>query len=226
MKQFTKEQETISSRNKAKARAWFREHGLIPSDGKRYALHHKDPSWRQNDIERYIQWNVEDLEVMSLKDHAKWHYEHSDNFGFKEGHEVPEEMRQKMSEAHSALKDNYSYHHRMMMSVNHAGGKGDNDTNLTYEEKVARFEANEVIKEHKKYIRAKKIEYYEWLKTVEEEINSINIQRETLEALLECQTNCHIRVELRNEIKKTIADKQKCNKQKRMSFKAWLIENE
>lgn len=41
-----------------------------------YVLHHIDPSWKENDMERYIQWNIEDLEMLTLKEHNLIHEKH------------------------------------------------------------------------------------------------------------------------------------------------------
>lgn len=36
-------------------------------------MHHKDTSLRENDIERYIQWNYEDIEIMTQSEHTRLH---------------------------------------------------------------------------------------------------------------------------------------------------------
>lgn len=36
-------------------------------------LHHKDTEMFKNDIKRYIQWNPEDLEIMTLSEHTRFH---------------------------------------------------------------------------------------------------------------------------------------------------------
>lgn len=36
-------------------------------------LHHKDINLRHNNPERYIQWNIEDLEIMNRSEHSKLH---------------------------------------------------------------------------------------------------------------------------------------------------------
>ena len=64
----TEAQRAISSKNKAKAREYF---GI--SGDKNLILHHIDMSLRHNDIERYIQWNPEDLIVMTNSEHTKYH---------------------------------------------------------------------------------------------------------------------------------------------------------
>lgn len=40
---------------------------------KGWVLHHKDTSLIRNDIERYIQWNIDDLVPMTRSDHLKLH---------------------------------------------------------------------------------------------------------------------------------------------------------
>ena len=74
----TKEQEKISEKNKYKAWGYFVSIGAIPKDAKKYSyvLHHIDPSWKHNDIERYIQWNPEDLVIMTRAEHVKLHWEY------------------------------------------------------------------------------------------------------------------------------------------------------
>ena len=65
----TKEQESISRKNWKIARLHF---GL---KGYEYVLHHKNPDWKENDVERYIQWNFDDLEVLTRAEHIKRHPE-------------------------------------------------------------------------------------------------------------------------------------------------------
>ena len=36
-------------------------------------LHHKDPSWRHTDIDRYNKWDPNDLEVMERGEHSALH---------------------------------------------------------------------------------------------------------------------------------------------------------
>lgn len=62
----TKEQERISYQNHKLAAEHFNLQ-------KGYVLHHKDPEWRTKDIDRYIQWNFDDLIVMSRSDHQRLH---------------------------------------------------------------------------------------------------------------------------------------------------------
>ena len=64
----TKEQARISRRNRQKAREYF---GIVGQPNK--VLHHKDPTLRRNNIERYILWLPEDLIVLDKSDHSKIH---------------------------------------------------------------------------------------------------------------------------------------------------------
>lgn len=63
----TEEQKKISKKNNKKARKYF---GL---KGYEYVLHHINTDWKHNDVERYIQWNIEDLVVMTRAEHQKLH---------------------------------------------------------------------------------------------------------------------------------------------------------
>lgn len=71
-----KEQRYISAINHDKAEQYFIENGLMPSKENRtckWVLHHIDPSWKENDLNRYIQWNVEDLAPMTHSEHISLH---------------------------------------------------------------------------------------------------------------------------------------------------------
>ena len=62
----TDEENRISYQNYKKAEAYFnRKPGEV--------LHHKDITLKERDYERYIQWNIEDLVVMTKSDHMKLH---------------------------------------------------------------------------------------------------------------------------------------------------------
>lgn len=81
-----------------------------------YVLHHKDPSWKTKDPDRYAQWNVEDLVMLTISDHVKLHElgkmktdEHKLNLSISHLGQTPwnkgkrgisEETRRKLSEAH------------------------------------------------------------------------------------------------------------------------------
>ena len=94
----TYQQAYISRLNQQKAREYF---GIL--DDKNLVLHHIDPSWRHDDIERYIQWNIEDLVVMTRAEHTKLHRklnpidlsgENNPMFGKKHSEESKEKNRQ------------------------------------------------------------------------------------------------------------------------------------
>lgn len=64
----TKKQETISRKNKDKTRKALGIYGK-----RNLVLHHINPEWKHNDIERYIQWNIEDVVVMDRGEHTRLH---------------------------------------------------------------------------------------------------------------------------------------------------------
>lgn len=53
-------------------------------------LHHVNPDWKKNDLERYNLWNPGDLQVMSKSDHMRLHHL---------GQTLTDETRSKISEA-------------------------------------------------------------------------------------------------------------------------------
>lgn len=101
----TKEQERISNLNKKKAWDYFVAQGVIPADAGRweYVLHHIDPLWKHNDIERYIQWNIEDLVVMRSGEHTSlhWKLDYESRCNKLKGHYVSAETRAKLSKPRS-----------------------------------------------------------------------------------------------------------------------------
>ena len=82
--------------------------GLIPLDAKKneWCLHHKDPTLRTEDPERYNEWRVEDLVPMLMSEHTRLHQTgRSKGKSEREmlrlkmlGHPVSEETRKKISE--------------------------------------------------------------------------------------------------------------------------------
>lgn len=72
----TAEQRRISDRNRRKAWKHFVEIGIIDKNAPpyTYAMHHKDETLRHNDIERYILWLFEDLEVEDYGKHTSHHH--------------------------------------------------------------------------------------------------------------------------------------------------------
>lgn len=77
----------------------FEETGELPKNrGKHeYCLHHKDPSWRYTDPERYYAYNWEDLEVVTYKGHSDKHPVW--NKGLKMEQSKSEETRKKLADA-------------------------------------------------------------------------------------------------------------------------------
>ena len=65
----TQEQKKLNQKNHDKAAEFFcLQRGWV--------LHHINSDWKRNDIERYIQWNVEDLVMMTRQEHQRWHSTH------------------------------------------------------------------------------------------------------------------------------------------------------
>lgn len=56
-----------------------------------YVLHHKDPLWKKNEPERYAQWNVEDLIMLTNEEHTRLHQTG------RTGYTLSDETRKKMS---------------------------------------------------------------------------------------------------------------------------------
>ena len=58
-----------------------------------FVLHHKDPSWKYFDKDRYDKWDPNDLIPMENGEHIKWHSLNDPNWqdkcGFKTGEENP-----------------------------------------------------------------------------------------------------------------------------------------
>lgn len=65
----TPQQYTIHRNNNRLARQYF---GI--ENNLNMVLHHKDENLLYTDIERYIQWNPEDLIVMTTEEHTKLHH--------------------------------------------------------------------------------------------------------------------------------------------------------
>ena len=91
----TKEQINTSERNKRKAIKYFESIGELPiyRPKRSYDLHHINPDWKENDIERYIQWNPEDLVVMEHNEHLRLHHLGADFY-------KTEEFKQKQRDSH------------------------------------------------------------------------------------------------------------------------------
>ena len=83
MTKLTKEQRKISDANHKKAAEFFKLQ-------KGWVLYHIDPSWRHNDIERYILWDPFDLVMMTKAEHLIIH---------NRGKKLSEEHNKKISEA-------------------------------------------------------------------------------------------------------------------------------
>lgn len=92
--QLTKEQRKIYNHNYKKAKEHFNLQ-------KGYVLHHKDDSWQHEDIERYIEWRPEDLEVLTKEEHNSIHKK-GNTYG--EGKHLSEETKRKIAESRRGKK--------------------------------------------------------------------------------------------------------------------------
>lgn len=137
----SKDQFKISKRNNRIAWLKLKACGAIPNDGKKYCLHHWDESLRHDNIDRYIQWNLYDLEVMGNGEHCKIHNKGEHNHFFGKHHS--EESRKKISEAGKGRHYKLSEETRRKMS-NAKKGKSLSDI-------------------HKKHLSEAGVRY--WLKT-------------------------------------------------------------
>lgn len=89
----TKEQSYISYHNHKIAKKHFN----LP---KGWVLHHINPDWKKNDVERYIQWNIDDLQPMTRGDHQRLHMALAVERGDtkKYGHAITDEEKRHLSE--------------------------------------------------------------------------------------------------------------------------------
>jgi len=93
----TNEQRSISAKNNRNAWKHFYPEGNGKAK-KGYHLHHVDTMLRHNDINRYIQWRIEDLVMLTENEHHSLHNSGKSNPMF--GKHFSEEYRNKLSEAH------------------------------------------------------------------------------------------------------------------------------
>lgn len=75
MKKLSTSIEAISQRNKKNAIKYFESIGALPKNRAKneYVLHHKDPNLLYQNLQRYIEWNIEDLTVITRSEHSKLH---------------------------------------------------------------------------------------------------------------------------------------------------------
>lgn len=85
---------TERNHNWYEARKYFIETGQW---FKGAVMHHIDPTLRYRDYERYLEWRIEDLMVMSFSDHSKLHTQGEDNPMYGKHH--TEETKAKLSES-------------------------------------------------------------------------------------------------------------------------------
>ena len=125
----TKEQMKISKANHKKAAEFFKLQ-------KGWVLHHIDPDWRYNDIERYILWDPFDLVMMTRADHQRLH---------QKGKKLSEETKHKMSESKKGKK--LSEETRNKIAESEKGKKLSEETKKRISESL---KGHQVYEEYKK----------------------------------------------------------------------------
>lgn len=113
MKNMNKEQQHTNSVCKIKANKYFWPE-LNGKTKKGWCLHHKDPAMRHNDIDRYVQWNIDDVVPMTISDHLSFHK--TGNNGLI-GHKHSEATKKKMSLNNWRKKHPYTDDERKNISI-------------------------------------------------------------------------------------------------------------
>ena len=105
-KPFSNNLNSISCRNNERAWRWFEKHGFPEHKG--LVLHHIDMDLKEKDPERYYEWRIEDLAVMTKHDHMILH---------KTGHVVSQTTKYKMRLKKLGVPK--TMEHRKKMSESH-----------------------------------------------------------------------------------------------------------
>lgn len=116
----TEEQLKLSSKNNKLAWKFF---GYKCNNHKGLVLHHKDETLRHTDIERYIEWRPEDLEVMTKEEHVSYHHK---------GKHLSEDTKKKLSENHKGMV--FSDEHKKNISKACKGVSKSEETKLKMSE--------------------------------------------------------------------------------------------
>lgn len=117
----TEEQRKISFYNFKKAVNHFKHTGEW---FEHCILHHKDPSWKDSDTERYIQWNPEDLIVMSKEEHCALH-SHLRGISEETKRKISESLKGKPS---GMLGKHHSEESKEKIRTNNTGKKRSTET--------------------------------------------------------------------------------------------------
>ena len=104
----TEEQKKISGKNRDLRR---KELGI--KGNKNLVLHHKDTTLRHNDIERYIEWRLEDIEILTKSQHSSLHLALRNKARTGEHHEAWNKGK------HYKIKDTSNYHGHPKGYCNH-----------------------------------------------------------------------------------------------------------
>ena len=116
MKELTKEQQNISWKNRSLAR----EHFFGSKEGRKgWCLHHKDETLRERDIDRYIQWRIEDLVPMTNVEHTALHKKGNQ---YRLGACLSDKTKRKISVANSGRRRSSEFKERLSEAM-----KGENN---------------------------------------------------------------------------------------------------
>lgn len=86
---------------------------------KGYILHHKDDSLRNNDPIRYAEWRIEDLEIITRKEHTSRHFKGENGINF--GTHLKEETKQKLHNRFVGIS--LSEEHKRKIGIGALGNK-------------------------------------------------------------------------------------------------------
>ncbi len=93
---------------------------------KGYCLHHINPDWRYNDIERYNQWNVDDLQMLTFSEHWILHqkigFGKSKDLQMIEAINLTETLRSAMTKLPNPDYRNVNYELNMRIFGRHEAG--------------------------------------------------------------------------------------------------------
>lgn len=121
MEKFTTEQNRISEKNRVALR---KQLGIYGNVG--IVLHHKDETLRHTDVERYIQWNLDDVEMISKPEHSRIHLQNREMHR-QPGYHISDEQKKQISQANKGRK--HTEEEKRKMSENHYDCSGANNPN-------------------------------------------------------------------------------------------------
>jgi len=156
----TKEQQKINDHNHRLAIKHFESTGELPMDREPYSycLHHKDESLRENNIERYILWLFEDLEVRPYGEHTSHHKKD------KPGVPWTEERKKEYGEKYSGENNAFFGHKHTEESLKIMSEKKKGEKNPMYGKNAYANKTEEEMTIIKKKMSDAKKDYVPWNK--------------------------------------------------------------